>query len=56
MMGGESQISRMEEPDMLRVGLGKKGGGGGAGFNAEPGTPLDTMAGLLLGSPDFQRR
>jgi uncharacterized protein (DUF1800 family) len=56
MMGGESQISRIEEPGMLRVGLGKKGGGGGAGFNAEPGTPLDTMAGLLLGSPDFQRR
>jgi uncharacterized protein (DUF1800 family) len=55
-MGGESQMSRMEEPGMLRVGLGKKGGGGGAGFNAQPGTPLDTMAGLLLGSPEFQRR
>jgi uncharacterized protein (DUF1800 family) len=29
----------------------------GAGLNAsQPETPLDTMAGLLLGSPDFQRR
>ncbi|WP_263377770.1 DUF1800 domain-containing protein [Granulicella paludicola] len=55
-MSGESQMSRMEEPGMLRVGLGKKGGGGGAGFDAQPGTPLDTMAGLLLGSPEFQRR
>jgi uncharacterized protein (DUF1800 family) len=39
----------------------KNGGGGnyggGQGFQANtPGTPLDTMAGLLLGSPDFQRR
>jgi len=29
---------------------------GRAGGNQQPGTPLDTMAGLLLGSPDFQRR
>jgi len=29
---------------------------GRAGGNPQPGTPLDTMAGLLLGSPDFQRR
>jgi uncharacterized protein (DUF1800 family) len=38
--------------------LGRRGGrGGGAGFQADtPETPLDTMAGLLLGSPDFQRR
>lgn len=31
----------------------------GAGFDAlagQPATPLDTMAGLLLGSPEFQRR
>jgi hypothetical protein len=30
---------------------------GGLSLNdSKPGTPLDTMAGLLLGSPDFQRR
>ena len=28
----------------------------GAGLNGKPETPLDTMAGLLLGSPEFQRR
>jgi uncharacterized protein (DUF1800 family) len=33
-----------------------RGGKGGFGQNAGPATPLDTMAGLLLGSPDFQRR
>jgi hypothetical protein len=35
------------------------GGGGGGGLSFEskqPETPLDTMAGLLLGSPDFQLR
>jgi uncharacterized protein (DUF1800 family) len=46
---------------LLRARLGKKGGGGqgGGGFDQlanMPETPLDTMAGLLLGSPDFQRR
>jgi len=31
--------------------------GGGRDFqNNQPASPLDTMAGLLLGSPDFQRR
>ena len=45
-----------KQANMLRVNLGRKGGGG-QGFNTnQPGTPLDTMAGLLLGSPDFQRR
>ncbi|MDE1161878.1 MAG: DUF1800 domain-containing protein [Acidobacteriaceae bacterium] len=35
----------------------KKGGGNGFSFQAgPPSTPLETMAGLLLGSPDFQRR
>jgi uncharacterized protein (DUF1800 family) len=34
---------------------GKRGGGQGFQSN-QPETPLDTMAGLLLGSPDFQRR
>jgi len=34
-----------------------RGRGQGEGFQATtPETPLDTMAGLLLGSPDFQRR
>jgi uncharacterized protein (DUF1800 family) len=38
-------------------GKGGKGEGRGDGMNAQqPETPLDTMAGLLLGSPDFQRR
>jgi uncharacterized protein (DUF1800 family) len=53
--GAISQLSVMEEPGMVRVG-GKKGAGRGAAFNTQPGTPLDTMAGLLLGSPEFQRR
>jgi len=37
---------------------GKRGGkGGGLDFQSnQPETPLDTMAGLLLGSPEFQRR
>jgi hypothetical protein len=40
---------------LLRTGV--RRGGGGRGFqNNQPETPLDTMAGLLLGSPDFQRR
>jgi uncharacterized protein (DUF1800 family) len=45
---------------LLRARLGRKGGGGKAGGFDQlanlPETPLDTMAGLLLGSPDFQRR
>jgi len=37
--------------------VGGRRGGGGQGFQSnQPETPLDTMAGLLLGSPDFQRR
>lgn len=43
---------------LLRARLGRRGQGGG-GFDQLanlPETPLDTMAGLLLGSPDFQRR
>jgi uncharacterized protein (DUF1800 family) len=38
---------------LKRAGYGRRGGGG---FQAGPATPLDTMAGLLLGSPEFQRR
>jgi uncharacterized protein (DUF1800 family) len=35
----------------------KSGKGGGLDFQSnQPETPLDTMAGLLLGSPEFQRR
>jgi uncharacterized protein (DUF1800 family) len=40
---------------MMQIRAGR-GGKGGFGQNAGPATPLDTMAGLLLGSPDFQRR
>jgi uncharacterized protein (DUF1800 family) len=40
---------------MLRAKYGK-GGGRDGGFQPGPATPLDTMAGLLLGSPEFQRR
>lgn len=35
---------------------GKRPGGGNLRLNNQPETPLGTMAGLLLGSPDFQRR
>ena len=43
-------------PTLLRAGY-SKGGHRSRGFqNNRPETPLDTMAGLLLGSPDFQRR
>jgi len=41
---------------LVRIG-GKKQQGQGPGLQAgQPATPLATMAGLLLGSPDFQRR
>ena len=52
----DSQMSGAGQAGALRVGLGKKGGERGQAFNAQPSTPLDTMAGLLLGSPEFQRR
>jgi hypothetical protein len=41
---------------LQRAAYGKNGRGGGQEFQPGPATPLDTMAGLLLGSPDFQRR
>jgi len=45
-MGGAATLKRV-----------KAGRGGGQGYQMDrPETPLDTMAGLLLGSPDFQRR
>jgi hypothetical protein len=52
-----AEMDSGKDPNMMRVGLGRKGGGGqGFAQNAQPETPLDTMAGLLLGSPEFQRR
>jgi uncharacterized protein (DUF1800 family) len=45
----------MAEGGFVRAGLSTKGSRGQPQFN-RPQTPLDTMAGLLLGSPDFQRR
>jgi hypothetical protein len=42
---------------LQRAAYAKKGGKRkDGGFQPGPETPLDTMAGLLLGSPDFQRR
>ncbi|MES2392643.1 MAG: DUF1800 domain-containing protein [Acidobacteriota bacterium] len=61
----DEENASMDAPGMLlRARLGSKKGGGGYGNNNLnfdqlanlPETPLDTMAGLLLGSPDFQRR
>jgi uncharacterized protein (DUF1800 family) len=46
-----------EQGGLMRASFGRKGGGRAGGFQAGgPETPLATMAGLLLGSPDFQRR
>jgi len=40
-----------------RAAKGRRNSGGGFdAFAAGPASPLDTMAGLLLGSPEFQRR
>jgi hypothetical protein len=43
---------------MLQRVNGKRRGGAAGAFSGAgmPETPLDTMAGLLMGSPDFQRR
>jgi hypothetical protein len=46
---------KAEDRGLLRASFGRKGAGGGFQVG-RPETPLDTMAGLLLGSPDFQRR
>jgi hypothetical protein len=49
--------SEEDGAEMVRAAYGKRAGRGGDGAMAgQPVTPLDTMAGLLLGSPDFQRR
>jgi uncharacterized protein (DUF1800 family) len=50
--------SEEDGAEMVRAAYGKgvKRGGGDGALAAQPVTPLDTMAGLLLGSPDFQRR
>jgi hypothetical protein len=49
--------AKMKKVDAAAL-YGKKGGGGyGQQFLIDtPETPLDTMAGLLMGSPDFQKR
>ncbi len=41
---------------LVRANYGKKNGGRDGLTQPGPETPLDTMAGLMLGSPDFQRR
>jgi len=46
-MQGESEM--VPKAGLLRARAGR-------GPQPGPGTPLDTMAGLLLGSPEFQRR
>jgi uncharacterized protein (DUF1800 family) len=53
-IGGKAKMKQVDAAALY----GKKGGGGyGQQFLADkPETPLDTMAGLLMGSPDFQRR
>jgi hypothetical protein len=45
----ESDASMLPRGALLR-------GRAGRGPQPGPGSPLDTMAGLLLGSPEFQRR
>jgi uncharacterized protein (DUF1800 family) len=45
----ESDVSMMPRGALLK-------GKAGRGPQPGPGSPLDTMAGLLLGSPEFQRR
>jgi uncharacterized protein (DUF1800 family) len=53
--GGEDMAAGAQ---LVRAKATRKGRGGQGfdGMAGQPGTPLDTMAGLLLGSPDFQRR
>ncbi len=51
-----AQSSTPETGGFVRAGLSTKGGRGRQQQFNRPETPLDTMAGLLLGSPDFQRR
>jgi uncharacterized protein (DUF1800 family) len=51
----EGTAAQDNQGPFMRVN-GRKGGGQGFQNRNQPETPLDTMAGLLLGSPDFQRR
>jgi len=45
------------QPRRAQALYGKRNGGNGPSFLSDkPEAPLDTMAGLLIGSPDFQRR
>jgi uncharacterized protein (DUF1800 family) len=59
-MAGQGNGEMAGDGELLRAAYGKKGAGarGGDSFQAagQAETPLDTMAGLLLGSPEFQRR
>jgi hypothetical protein len=61
-MQGEGMQAQDSQPGAMllraKAGKGRRAGANG-GFDAvaaQPATPLDTMAGLLLGSPEFQRR
>ena len=53
---GEEDMNGMAANGMLLRTGGRKGVGGRDFQSNQPASPLDTMAGLLLGSPDFQRR
>jgi len=53
---GDAGDDMAGQAKLMRVQAGRRGGYG-QGFQADKAeTPLDTMAGLLLGSPDFQKR
>jgi hypothetical protein len=52
---GEADGGMAGNGKLLRT-AGRRGGGGRDFQSSQPASPLDTMAGLLLGSPDFQRR
>jgi len=54
--GQQMAAGSKDNVSVMRVGLGRRGSGGRDLQSNQPETPLDTMAGLLLGSPDFQRR
>jgi len=57
---GDADDDMVGQAKLIRANAANKGFGRGhsrTGDQADkPETPLDTMAGLLLGSPDFQKR